>query len=208
MYPVSGELKAKIMVNTFYFLRHAQTTVDLSRPSKEWVLSEIGIKQCRELASSNIFSKIDLIICSTEKKTSLTAQPFAELTNKPIFTHTGLNEIGSDKPPLRNTQEFEELRLKCFKDLDYTEYGWESSRNALKRFKLSIEEINSRFYTAYNDKTILVVSHGTILSLYFADLLGIINRGTEVFKRWKHLEFCAWGLVINNKVIKDINEKS
>ncbi|MFX0062282.1 MAG: histidine phosphatase family protein [Candidatus Hermodarchaeota archaeon] len=192
------------MVNTFYFLRHAQTTVDLSRPSKEWVLSEIGIKQCRELASSNIFSKIDVIICSTEKKTSLTAQPFAELVNKPIFTHTGLNEIGSDKLPLQNTQEFEKLRLKCFKNLDYAEYGWESSRNALKRLKSAIGEIN----TQYTDKTILIVSHGTILSLYFADLLGIINRGTEVFKRWKQLGFCVWGLVINNKVIRDINQIS
>ncbi|MFX1254124.1 MAG: histidine phosphatase family protein [Promethearchaeota archaeon] len=191
------------MVNSFYFLRHAQTTIDLNRPTKEWILSEIGINQCRKLASSNIFPKIDVIICSTEKKTALTAQPFAELLDKPIFTHIGLNEIGSDRPPLQNTQEFEKLRLKCFENLNYAEYGWESNRNALKRFKLAIEEINAQ----YNDKTILIVSHGTILSLYFADLLGIINRGTEIFKRWKQLDFCVWGLVINNKVIKDINQK-
>ena len=106
------------MNNTIYYLRHAQTRIDLARPGREWQLSVLGEQQAQNLVLNPIFRDLDAIICSTERKTFLTAQYLAQSLNKSIQTHKGLNEIGSEGLPLQNTQEFNKRRLDCFKDLD------------------------------------------------------------------------------------------
>ena len=93
--------------------------------------------------------------------------------------------------------EFKELKLKMFKDELYAPVGWESSNKALSRFKGTIEEIDEK----YKGKNILIVSHGTVLTLYFSDLLGKMENS---MKRWEEIRFCAFGMVKNKKVIKDI----
>ena len=82
-------------------------------------------------------------------------------------------------------------------DLETEVDGGESGRNALNRFKIGIEKLEEE----NNGKTILVVTHGTVMSLYFAELL---NELPNAFLRWQKLKFCALGEVENNKVVVDI----
>ena len=53
----------------------------------------------------------------------------------------------------------------------------------------------------YENKKILIVAHGTVMTLYFSYLQGELDKA---FGRWKNLGFCDFGIIKNNKVIKDI----
>lgn len=72
---------------------------------------------------------------------------------------------------------------------------------ALERFKTGIAKLEEE----NEGQTILVITHGTVLTLYFAEQTGKWER---IFDRWKRLPFCAIGLVENGKVVKDLGQKS
>ena len=78
-------------------------------------------------------------------------------------------------------------------------HGWETIDSAMKRFNQGVEELSSK----YHSKKLLVVSHGIVLTMYFASLLNCMD---EAFDRWKKLRFCSYGIVKNGEVIKDIIE--
>ena len=52
----------------------------------------------------------------------------------------------------------------------------------------------------YNKK-ILIVAHGGVINLYFAKIIGQLDK---VFERISTNTFCDYGIIKNSKVIKDI----
>ena len=184
------------MNNQLIFLRHAKTQKDPSKVTT-WLLTEEGEKAAQNLAESGVFDDIDIIITSTEQKAILTATPFAKKLQKEIIKIPELNEIHRGKGEFLSQEEFFKIKEQMFLDLDFTKDSWETSNNALKRFQMAISDIDNK----YDNKKILIVSHGTVLSLYFADLLNELNK---VMQRWLRLGFCDWGVIENNKVMKDI----
>jgi broad specificity phosphatase PhoE len=183
--------------NTFIFLRHAKTIKDPALPVVDWDLEVASKEKIKDLLKDSLLKKIDLIYTSTEDKAIKTAAPFIDKFKLKRNSSSGLNEIGRGKGGMLSDVEFKELKLKMFKDVLYAPVGWESSNRALSRFKSTVEEIDDY----YEGKNILIVSHGTVLTLYFSDLLGKMENS---MKRWEEIEFCAFGMVKNNKVIKDI----
>ena len=71
--------------------------------------------------------------------------------------------------------------------------NWASGKEISKK----IEEIDHD----YNDKKILIVSHGTVINLYFAKILGKLEN---IFNRTQTNTFCDYGIIQNKVVIKDI----
>ncbi|MBI3031852.1 histidine phosphatase family protein [Candidatus Woesearchaeota archaeon] len=76
-------------------------------------------------------------------------------------------------------------------------HRWETAQNALSRYEDSIEQINKE----YEGKNILIVSHGTVMSLYFAKLTGTMG---QIVEREKKLGYCDYGIVKDGHVVKDI----
>lgn len=185
------------MNNTFYFLRHAETRVDKTLPVSKWTLSKNGMKQAQELAKRDVFDDVDIIISSDEEKAYQTAKTIAEKLGKSIVRIPELNEIDRDKGGFLGKEEFDETVKFCLTNLDKSIRNWETANSALERFSKKIEEIDSRF----ENKKILIVSHGCVINLYFAKIL---NKLDKVFERWLRNSFCAWGVIKNNEVIKDI----
>lgn len=70
------------MNNELIFIRHAKTKVDKSIPIEEWVLTEEGEKQSKDLAESNKFNDINVLISSNEDKSYLTIKPLADRLGK------------------------------------------------------------------------------------------------------------------------------
>lgn len=130
----------------------------------------------------------------------MTARPFVIKLKKSIIKKSELNELKLGNYNFKAKDKFIEYRHKCFLDLDYSEERGETCREALNRFQNIIDKIDSK----YQEKTILIVSHGTVLTLYFANLMKILENGELVFNYWKHLKFCSWGLVKNKKIIKNL----
>lgn len=190
-----------MMNNVIIFLRHAQTSVNLSKPARNWVLSEEGMRKMKSIAKDVIFDNIDIVYSSTEKKAIQTAFFISEIKGKKIITKKSFDEL-KRKKPLENKMLYEDAVAKVFKNPSQAVLEWETAEEALIRFSREVEKIDKE----NKDKIILIVSHGLVLSLYFANLLKIPKE--EIFGRWKRLEFCAWGIVENQQVIKDIIEKN
>jgi len=186
-------------MNTFYFLRHAETRWDRITPSTKWALSEKGKRDADQLASSGIFDNIDIIIASCEEKAFQTAMPIAGRLGKEITSFAELNDLYKGESALED-DEFFKVVESCLKNPCESFHGLEPAGHALERFSQKIDEIDF----AYDDKNILIVSHGCVLSLYFARALEIMD---EAYERWRVIPFCAWGIIKNGKVVKDIVEK-
>lgn len=94
-------------------------------------------------------------------------------------------------------EEFETEKVKQLEDLNYHAFSGESGNEALARFKQGVEQVLKENI----DKTILIVTHGTVLNIYFADLL---NAYDTLPKCWQKTAFCAYGIVEDGSVVKDI----
>lgn len=185
------------MKNTrLIFLRHAHTQKDPSINAAKWVLSENGNKQAENVSEMPLMNSVDVIYVSEEQKTFLTVKPLAQKLNKKPQSLPFFNEVKRGDKFLPK-EEFEVEKIKQLKDLSCSAFDGESGMEALLRFKQGIEFVIKE----NQNKTILIVTHGTILNIYFADLLNAYN---ELPNRWNRTVFCAVGVVENDKVIRDI----
>lgn len=178
------------------FLRHADTQKDPSVNAALWGLSEEGKKQAEEVSALPIMNEIDVIYVSEEKKTILTVEPLANRLGKEICLFSFFDEVKRGDKFLTK-EEFEAEKVKQLTDIEYHAFGGESGKEALARFKAGVDQVSKK----NKGKTILIVAHGTILNIYFADLL---NVSEQLFERWKKTAFCVYGIVENGIVTKDI----
>lgn len=182
--------------NTFYFLRHAETEKDPNIQSKKWSLSLIGERHARQIAESGCFDAVDVVISSCEKKAFDTAEPIAGRLGSEIIQMDEFNEVARGDKFL-SKEEFEALKREKLENLDCKKDGGESGREAIARFNAGIQTVDNK----YSCKNILIVSHGTILSLYFANVAG---DNSDIYKRWKSMGFCSWGKVKRGLIEKNI----
>ncbi len=185
------------MTNSLYFLRHAETKVNLSKPAREWPITKAGVLAARELAASEKFSEINGIIHSSELKAKQTAEAFTEGLDVQMYQLTGLDELARNHEGKLNDEEYRERVHRTFNDPEKNVPGWESGASALKRFEDAVRKADIMFH----QKNVLIVSHGLVLTLYFCKLKGLEGIAYE---RWKQLEFLAWGLVRDGRALVDI----
>lgn len=185
------------MKNTkIIFLRHADTQKDPLINAALWSLSDVGTIQAEENANRSIMKEVDVIYVSEELKTKLTIEPLAKKINKKPIVSAAFNEVKRGDKFLTK-EEFELEKDKQLIDPNFCAFGGESGIEAIARFKKGVEEASFK----NSGKTILIVTHGTVLNFYFADLLGVQELLPE---RWRQTKFCAYGIIEEGKVIKDI----
>lgn len=178
------------------FLRHADTQKNPSINAVLWGLSEKGKKQAEEVSKLPIMNTVDIIYVSEEQKTSLTIKLLSKKLGKKIYPLYFFNEVKRGDKFLAK-EDFEAEKVKQLTDLSYHAFNGESGKEALNRFKKGVIQAIEQ----NKEKTILIVTHGTVLNIYFAYLLKIYS---QLLKRWKNTTFCAYGVVENMVVIKDI----
>jgi len=184
------------MPTRIYFIRHEETIKDPNTNASNWILSENGLKKSENLSLNEIFKDVSVIYSSDEVKTVQTISPLAMRLNLPINQLADLGEVRRGDKFLTK-EEFELEKFKQLEDLDYPAFGGETSNEALSRFEKTIKKIE----IDNKDRRIIVVSHGTILNLYFAKLQ---NKFSTIKERWQRTEFGAIGLVKDGEVIIDI----
>ncbi len=178
-----------------YLLRHAETFPDLDDPSKEWCLTPDGVASSKHLASQSVFNDVRAIYSSTESKAIDTARPIAESIGLPILTKNCLCELQRGLP-LSSNEEYESVVREMFERLEPVLEDWEHPLQALNRFQVCVDAIQKES----DAETVLIVSHGLVLTLYFASLL----KSEDYFHRWKSLSFLAYGSVVDGTIEQDI----
>lgn len=178
-------------------MRHGETKVDKNTPVSKWVLSEKGKDQADKRTEEGSFDEVDIIISSAEEKAYQTAKPTAEKLKKAITRLLELNELDRDKGNFMAPEDYEETIKRCLENPDESFNNWETANHALERFSEKIVEIDKE----YESKKILIVGHGFTINMYFARLLGALDK---VYNRLGTNSFADWGVVKNQKVVKDI----
>ncbi|MFO7837452.1 MAG: histidine phosphatase family protein [Candidatus Thorarchaeota archaeon] len=184
------------MSKKLLFLRHSESELDFSIPASQWGLSRRGRRQAKELALSGSFDDVEYVITSEEKKALQTATPIAERNSLTIYEMSEFNELNRDVATPVTIAEYEAAVKRALEHPHQNIHGWERASKALKRFTRGVHITKSG-----DGERILVVSHGIVLTLYFGLLT---NEMDNLYKRWKKLGFDDWGIVKNEKVVKDI----
>lgn len=184
------------MNNKIIFLRHAETEKNPLVNAALWGISEKGKVESREIASLEIMRNVDVIYVSEEQKTYLTAEPIIKRVGVTPTQRAAFNEVmRGDK--FLSKEDFEKEKIKQLENLDYPAFDGETGVDALSRFTKGV----SIALKENQNKNILIVTHGTILNIYFAKIL---DKQNELPERWRKTNFCAIGIIMDGKVIKDI----
>lgn len=182
--------------NRIIFLRHADTQKDPNIHASQWGLSETGVTQAEAVKDIPEMASVEIVYVSEEPKTLLTVAPLAKQLGLDPVPMASFNEVARGEKFL-SKEEFELEKNKQLEDLDYPAFNGETGRNALARFASGVDEVASQ----NKGKTVLIVTHGTVLNLYFADIL---NAYGALSDRWARTAFCAYGILEDGRVVKDI----
>lgn len=167
-----------------YLITHAHTQQDPHTDARSWRLSAEGDGQAAALSRLPMWRHVDRIVLSSEPKTRLTVQPLLESTSIPVVLDAHFDEL------LRPgwVGDYAERVRTALARPEKAAGDWEPASQALARFVEGVELL----VRAYDGEALALVSHGLVLSLYRARLLG---ESTVAYADWQALSFGAAALV-------------
>ncbi|HLO04087.1 MAG TPA: histidine phosphatase family protein [Symbiobacteriaceae bacterium] len=148
-----------------FLVRHALPIIDPNTPIAEWQLDPKGGEDLQRLASLPLLASACRIVASTEPKALHTARAIQAAQGLPLVdSFTDLGEI--HKAGFVPDHDATMARLFAEPSVCVLP-GWESAVAALTRFRTCLDGL-----LAETDGDLIVASHGTVISLYLAELLG------------------------------------
>jgi broad specificity phosphatase PhoE len=169
------------MSAALYLVRHAQTQ-PTALPVETWPLSEAGIQQAQRLAELPFWQDVQIICSSVEPKALQTAQIAAERNDLPVEPVFDLRELRRPNG-LASVEAYQAAVREALENPFRSINGWEPTGEAQTRIMTAIE----RLLLAHAGKTLAVVSHGLVITLYLAYLAD----SAPSFDVWKSLPFAS-----------------
>ena len=112
------------------------------------------------------------------------------------------DEVRTESLPTTDSRQYLSNKKYAFNHQSSFSETQESFDHALERFNQGIRDVTLRFPKG----KILIVSHGTILTLYFAQLQGDLENGEKLYQRWVNLQFGAVGVIKNGRITQNIHD--
>ena len=156
-------------------VRHSAPELDPSAPSEEWRLSEDGRRRCGALAERLARHEPRVLLASTEPKARETAELLAPALGLEVQLSDGVRETARRTVGWLAPEEIDRGIRELFERPGEVVFGEESAAAALARFEASVAGL---------PEPAVVVTHGTVLSLYAAPRIG-----REMYELWGSLEF-------------------
>lgn len=166
-------------------IRHSITKQQLTVSSHEWTLTDEGCARCKILAEQLRPYHVERMFSSPETRARLTATlTAAELHLPAPEVLDGVEETHRATAPFTATIEaFQAAIRAAMQQPEALLFGEETFGAALRRFTRAINGL----LEAYPGQTLAVVTHGTILALYLAQV-----SGQDTFELWQGLEMPAY----------------
>jgi broad specificity phosphatase PhoE len=155
-------------------VRHSLPEVDRSIPAAAWRLSAEGRARCEALAERVAAYEPELVVASPEPKARETAELLARSLGLEVRESPDLREQERRTVGWLDRDDLEAAIRRLFAEPEPVVFGEESAAAALGRFSRAVEELGDRA---------VVVSHGTVISLYVA-----AQTGQDPFELWRSLE--------------------
>ena len=150
-------------------VKHSLPKIVENIPAREWRLSDEGRARARRLAERLIGFQPEVIVSSIEPKAQETAEIIARKYNLTMQIVEGLHEHDRSKTPYLSRGEFQTSVRQFFENSTTLVFGNETADECHTRFNQAVRFIHNY----YRDKTIVVVTHGTVISLFISRLTGI-----------------------------------
>ena len=150
-------------------VKHSLPEIQESLPAREWKLSKEGYLRAGRLAERLIQYQPEILISSTEPKALETAEVLSEKFNLKPQIVDGLHEHNRSSTPYLSREDFENSVREFFANPDQLVFGNETANEAYERFAQVVYSI----LETYQNKTVVVVAHGTVISLFVSRLTGI-----------------------------------
>lgn len=167
-------------------IRHSQSQPVEGVDAQRWGLSAEGLEQTSVLAPRLAPYRPSIIFSSYERKAVQTAEAVAKALDVPVVLWPGLHEHERTAVPYFDRETFLALVHRFFERPDELVFGQESAERALTRFKNALYDL----LDAYPRRTVAVVSHGTVLTLLLAPLVGVAP-----FAFWERLGMPAYAVL-------------
>jgi broad specificity phosphatase PhoE len=150
-------------------VRHSTPAIDPTIESARWGLSEIGRIRARALADRIALLAPDAIYSSPENKARETAEIVGAAVRLRVTVVADLREHDRTGVPfLREPGQFESQLNRLFAEPSRCVFGTESAEAALSRFRNGVRDV-----TARGDQRPMLVTHGTVMSLYIGAEAGL-----------------------------------
>jgi broad specificity phosphatase PhoE len=160
-------------------IKHSKVTQDPAVPPKHWPLSDEGRSLCRPLADALKMHKLDLLISSEEPKAIETTELVAARLRIETETAPDLDE---HRRPFV-AAGFEDTMKRFFAQPTDRIFGEESANEARARFAEAINAV----LRAHPDRTLGIVTHGTVIALYAAPYFH--TGAAALWQRLQHPSF-------------------
>lgn len=167
-----------------YLVRHALTRPDPAQPAAGWALDPAGSADLARMASLPHWGGVGRIVSSPEPKALLTAEAIRSRHElPPAATFDDLREIHK----AGWTDRHDEVMAEFFREPGRPALpGWETASDALARFSACVDWLVAK------GGDLILVSHGVVLSLYLADLLG---QSHVRYDDWRSIRMPDFALV-------------
>ena len=184
-------------VHTLILVKHSLPEIVENVPASEWELSTEGQSRCKRLADCLVKYQPNFVVSSVEPKAWKTAEILATELRLSAQVIEGLHEHDRNNVGYLPGGKFQDAIREFFARPDELVFGSETAAQTHQRFQIAINSILSRF----PGRTIVVVAHGTVISLFVSRLTGI----SDLFL-WKELglpSFVVLDMQSNSLLIKE-----
>ena len=165
-------------MNQLILVKHSLPEIDENVPAREWRLSEEGRVRAKLLADRLRPYQPEVVVSSVEPKARQTAETVGAELGLVSHVVEGLHEHDRSRVPFYSKEEFQTLVQGFFAKPDMLVFGDETAGQALTRFRESVNAI----VKTYEDKKLVIVAHGTVISLFVSWL-----TGQDGYLIWKDL---------------------
>ena len=166
--------------------KHSLPKIVENVPAREWKLSEEGRVRARRLAERLRSYQPEVIVSSIEPKAKETAEIIARKQNLTLQIVEGLHEHDRSQSQYLSQDEFQASVRKFFENPAILVFGSETADECYRRFNQAVQSILDQ----YGDKTMVIVAHGTVISLFVSRLTGI----SDLFL-WSELAFPSFVVI-------------
>ena len=161
-----------MMQKYLVLIKHSLPKVEKDISATQWKLSEEGQIRVPRLADSIKRFQPEVIVSSSETKAKETAGMMASILQLELHVVEGLQEHDRSKLPYLAQDVFYASIHEFFQKPDQLVFGSETANQAHARFQRTVQSV----LNDHPDKTVVVVTHGTVMSLFVSRLTGISDQ--------------------------------
>jgi broad specificity phosphatase PhoE len=185
------------MTKYLILVRHSVPQMESDRPANAWKLSIEGQLRARQFAGELMSFVPEVIFSSDEPKAQETAEIVAGQLGLDVQIAPDLHEHDRSNQPFLSHEAFQASVHQFFQKPDELVFGRETANQAYTRFYRAVHSI----LTEHREKTVVIVTHGTVISLFVARLTG--SSDWELWNRLGLPSFVAIDLHSSTLIVKN-----